>query len=163
MSYRNKTYVVLDYDNDHKHYNIMRAWKSHENIDFNFHNAHEFNEVQAHHTEAQIKQKLRERMNNSKQVIVLVGEKTKYNHTYVRWEQELAINQNLPIIAVNIDGHNGSTKNTPPILMESAYFLSVPFEMRKIKYALNNFPENHAKYSKNGPARKIYIWDDIQH
>jgi hypothetical protein len=161
MSYRNKTYVVLDYDTDNQHYNIMKAWKEHKKIEFNFYNAHEVNSIREWSSEDSIKAALRERMNNSKQVIVLVGERTKYNHKYVRWEQEQAIRQELPIIAVNLNGSNGATDLTPPVLKDGAYFVSIPFEMAKIQYALDNFPAEHSSNFRNGPSSRQYNWDKI--
>jgi len=161
MGYRNKTYVVLDYDTDHLSYNVMRMWKEHDKIDFDFHNAHDLNCLRDGSSEETIKGKLRERMNNSKQVIVLVGERTKYNHKYVRWEQELAIKQDLPIIAVNLNKANGLTDLTPPILKENAWFVSVPFEMKKIKHALDKFPDQYANTRKMGPDHLSYDWSKI--
>jgi hypothetical protein len=43
MSYRNKTYVAFDGDEDMRAYNIMRAWVESDHIDFNFYNAHDIN------------------------------------------------------------------------------------------------------------------------
>lgn len=41
MSYRNKTYVIFDADNDRWAYAYMRGWKSNENMNFNFNDAHD--------------------------------------------------------------------------------------------------------------------------
>jgi hypothetical protein len=41
MAYRNKTYVIFDADNDMWAYGYMKGWKSNENLDFNFHDAHD--------------------------------------------------------------------------------------------------------------------------
>jgi hypothetical protein len=51
--------------------------------------------------EAYVKSKLRERMNRSTAVIVVVGDSTKFLHKYVYWEIELAIKPCLSLIAVN--------------------------------------------------------------
>lgn len=45
MPYRNKTYVAFDADTDMHYYRIMQAWKEHDHIDFDFHNAHEMNNL----------------------------------------------------------------------------------------------------------------------
>src|SRR2546430_2633054 len=109
MPYRNKTYVCLDYDNDKEWYQLMRAWTQNDNIDFNFHNAHELTTIWPSSDEDAIKRSLRERLNNSKLFMLLIGGNTRYCQTYVRWEIEIALKLGLPIVAVNIDGRSLST------------------------------------------------------
>lgn len=120
MSYKNKTYIAFDAGTDIHIYRLMTAWKENEKIDFNFHNAHDLNNLRDSSSEEQIKRKLKERLLNTKQVIVLVGENTKNLYKFVRWEIEVAIDLKLPIIAVNLDKNNDSTDKTPPILLKSA-------------------------------------------
>ena len=43
MSYKNKTYVAFDGDNDMKYYRLMTAWIEHDHIEFDFLNAHDLN------------------------------------------------------------------------------------------------------------------------
>lgn len=156
MSYRNKTYVIFDADEDMAYYRIMTAWKSNDNIDFDFHDAHELNNLRSNTSVDQIKRKLRERMKNSKQVIVLVGEKTKNLHQFVRWEIELAIELEIPIVAANIDKSNRANSKTPPILKDEAFFVSVPFGQKEIKHALDLFPNEFNKEKDNAPSSRYY-------
>jgi hypothetical protein len=166
MSYRNKTYIIFnaDYprdDGDIGHYRLMTAWKANEKIDFDFHNAHDLNNLTATASEEQIKRKLRERMKNSKQAIVLVGDHTKSLYKFVRWEIEIAIEMDIPIIAVNLYNANQSTSKTPPILVNNCYFLNVPFEIKKIKYALDNFPGAYHRNKDDAPSSRHYDWSKI--
>lgn len=161
MSYKNKTYVMFDADTDMKMYRIMQMWKSNDKVDFNFHNAHELNNLRATASEEQIKRKLRERLNNTKQAILLVGDSTKNLYKFVRWEIELAINMDIPVIAVNLCKTNGSTVKTPPILKNNAYFVSVPFEQAKIRYALDNFPNEYHREKSKAPDDRSYDWSKI--
>ncbi|MBU3015660.1 TIR domain-containing protein [Poseidonibacter lekithochrous] len=156
MSYKNKTYIIFDADNDMKYYRLMTAWKENNSIDFNFHNAHDLNNLRDGSLEDTIKRKLRERMINTKQVLVLVGDNTKFLYKFVRWEIDIAISMDIPIIAVNLNKINGSHKMTPPILKKTSYFLSVPFELHKIKYSLDNFPTNYLKNKHKAPSAQIY-------
>lgn len=162
MSYKNKTYIAFDADTDIGWYRLMTAWNKKENIDFNFHNAHDINNLTTKASDDTIYRKLKERMNNTKQLIVLVGENTKNLYKFVRWEMEIAIDKDLPIIAVNLDKKNGATDKTPPILKNKAYFVSVPFEMKKIKYALDNFPSSHSNRDPSkDPSSRYYDWSKI--
>lgn len=161
MSYRNKTYIIFDADNDITQYRMMTAWKANEKIDFDFFDAHDLNNLTENASEEQIKRKLRERLKNAKQAIVLVGDNTKYLYKFVRWEMEVAISLDLPIVAVNLDKSNGATEKTPPILKDTAFFVSVPYEVKKIKYSLENFPNYYHKNKTNGPKSLYYNWNTI--
>ena len=77
MAYANKTYVCFDADTDILYYRLMTAWKENDKIEFNFHNAHEINNLRDGSSEATIKAKLRERLKNTKVLVVLIGENTK--------------------------------------------------------------------------------------
>lgn len=152
MSYRNKTYVMFDADTDIGKYHLMTAWKANKKIDFNFHDAHDLNNLLVTASEDTIKRRLRERLNNTKQAILLVGENTRYLYKFVRWEIEVAMSLDIPIIAVNLCNSNQETVRTPPVLMENGYFVSVPFEVKKIKYALDNFPSEYHREKSNAPS-----------
>ena len=161
MSYRNKTYVAFDADTDITQYNLMTAWKANEGIDFDFHNAHDLNNLRSGSNDDTIYAKLRERMANTKQMVVLVGEHTKDLHKFVGWEMQLAIKKDIPIIAANLDKANGETLKAPPILKNEAYFVSVPFGPKRIKYALDNFPDEYAKSKDDAPSSRSYDWSKI--
>ena len=77
MSYRNKTYVIFDGDEDMWAYRYKRGWKANENIDFNFFDAHDLKPLTDRAGEDTVKRRLRERLGDTKQAIVLIGEKTK--------------------------------------------------------------------------------------
>lgn len=149
---------MFDADTDIRYYRLMTAWKENKKIEFNFHNAHELNNLRSTASEDQIKRKLRERMSNSKQAILLVGKNTKNLYKFVRWEIEVALSLDLPIIAVNLDKENRETALIPPILRDKAYFVNVPFELEKIKYALDNFPDEYHQEKSNGPSSRYYTW-----
>jgi hypothetical protein len=95
MSYRNKTYVIFDGDNDRWAYAYMKGWKENENVDFNFYDAHDIKPLTDRASEQTIRQRLRERLSSAKQVIVLVGESTKDLYVFVRWEIDIALKMDL--------------------------------------------------------------------
>ncbi|MDD2637318.1 MAG: TIR domain-containing protein [Bacteroidales bacterium] len=154
MSYRNKTYVAFDGDNDMKYYRLMTAWKEHDNIDFDFLNAHDLNSARDTSTEESIKSQLRIRMANSKQMLLLVGENTKYLRKFLPWEIELARKKDIPIIMVNLNNKKSYDDNLcPSTIKDWTYTISIPFKMKIIQYALDNFPDNYYKF-KNLPEYK---------
>jgi len=77
-------------------------------------------------------------MANSKVLIVLVGEKTKNLHKFVRWEQEIALEMGIPIIAVNLNGNRRMDPDRCPPIIRDELAIHVSFGSKIIKHALNN-------------------------
>lgn len=161
MSYRNKTYVIFDGDEDMRAYRLMTAWKSNEKMDFNFYNAHDLNSARDSSTEESIKSQLRVRMANAKQVIVLVGEKTKNLRKFIPWEIELARKKDLPIIVVNLNGNRKDDSSLcPRAIGNTIYTIHVSFNAKIIQYALDNFPAAYSKH-KNEKIGNYYYRDSV--
>jgi len=143
MSYRNKTYVIFDGDNDMWAYAYMKGWKENDNIDFNFYDAHDIRPLTDRASEETVKQRLRERMASAKQAIVLIGENTKNLFRFVRWEMELSLKKNIPIIAVNLNDKRRMDSDHCPSIIRDEYVVHISFKMKIIKYALDNFPTEY--------------------
>ena len=105
MPYRNKVYVAFDGDNDMTYYNMLKAWNANDNVDFTFYDAHFINTARDTSLEASIKSQLRIRLQNTKVLILLIGEHTRYLYKFVRWELETALRMDIPIIAVNLNAY----------------------------------------------------------
>lgn len=150
MAYRNKTYVAFDGDNDMKYYNLMKAWKQSDNTEFNFYDAHDLNNALDSSKEETIKAKLRERMNNSKVFVLLIGEHTKYLYKFVRWEIEEAIKRDLPIIVVNTNGKRELDSERCPALAKENLSIHISFNSKIMQYALEHWPASHESYRKKG-------------
>lgn len=129
MPYRNKTYLCFDGDNDIHYYRLMTAWVASDNVTFNFHDAHALKQARDTSTEQTIKRSLRDRLNNSKLFIVLIGDQTRNLYRFVRWEMEVAIELDLPIIGVNLNGARSRTDKCPPIIRDHLV-VYVPFRQR---------------------------------
>lgn len=162
MSYKNKTYVAFDGDNDMWAYRYMRGWKVSDRIDFDFHDAHDLNSARDTSTEESIKAQLRIRIANSKQMLLLVGENTKYLRKFVPWEIELARKKDIPIIVVNLNDKRAfDDNNCPSTIKDSVYTISIPFKMKIIKYALDNFPDRyHEKKNESDYQDHKYHYRD---
>src|SRR5262249_3822746 len=117
MGYRDRVYVAFDGDNDIHYYRLMTAWKQHDNIPFNFSNAHDLNYARDSSQEESIKRQLRERLKLSQVFVLLIGASTKFLFKFVRWEIEQAISLNLPLIGVNLNGKRRMDSETTPAIM----------------------------------------------
>lgn len=155
MSYRNKTYVAFDADTDIQYYRIMTAWKENDKIDFDFHNAHDLNNLMKTSSEETIKRRLRERLNNTKSFILLVGEHTKNLTKFVRWEILTAIDKDIPIICVNLNGKKEMDNDLCPPIFKTHIALHVKFGMKPVKKALDlwnaEFIAKQLSEGKGGP------------
>jgi hypothetical protein len=153
MGYRNKTYVIFDGDNDMWAYGFMKGWKSNENMNFNFFDAHDIRPLSDRASEETIRTRLRERFSSACQVIVLVGDNTKNLYRFVRWEIEIAQKLDLPIIAANLNGLKQMDSDRCPAILRDWPAVHVPFKMKMIQHALDNFPDEYPKIKKQQGAR----------
>jgi hypothetical protein len=163
MSYKNKTYVIFDGDEDKWAYGFMLGWIEKDHMEFDFHNAHDLFDIdeETEQDEEDVKKALGKRMLNAKQVIVLVGDKTKSLYKYVRWEIELALSLELPIIVVNLNDSRRNDNDLCPPLLRDAYAMHVAFRMKIIQYALDNFPAAHAARATTKKTGPYYYVDSV--
>ena len=82
-----------------REYNLMRAWKEHDHIDFNFTDC-QLEYALHSDDEDYIKRKCRERIKLVGTYIMLIGQDTRYKYKFVKWEAEVAIEQGCRIIGV---------------------------------------------------------------
>lgn len=68
-----------------------------------------------------------DRFNNSKLFIILIGEHTRYLTKFVKWEIEVAIRLNLPIIAVNLNDKRQGDDLMPAVLRDELH-ITVPYK-----------------------------------
>lgn len=139
MSYRDKTYVIFDGDNDIWAYGFMKGWKKNENIDFDFEDAHDVNDIRNGTQEETVKRKLRERLANTKQACVLVGNSTKNLYRYVRWEIEVCQEKDIPIVVVNLNDKRAMDPDLCPAILKDTCALHVAFRAKIIKKALDEW------------------------
>lgn len=152
MARRTRTYVAFDADSDIRMYRLMQAWKANDGVDFDFNNAHDLTTIRPDSGEEAIKRSLRERMNNSKIFVLLVGEQTKHLRKYVPWEIEIAQKADLPMIVVNLNKKREMDSQLCPTSLQSALAIHIPYEMDVMQYALDNWPADHARYRSEGKA-----------
>jgi hypothetical protein len=161
VGHRDRTYTIFDGDNDMWAYAFMKGWKVNDRVDFDFVDAHDLWPMTVRaDDEGYIKARLKERLEQSKQVLVLVGENTKRLHKFVRWEIDAALDLGLPVIVVNVNGQRRMDHDRcPPILMgEDAVHVS--FNRAIIRYALDNFPTERVS-RRQGESGSRYYNDDV--
>lgn len=156
MSYKNKTYAIFDGDNDIWAYAYLKGWKSNENMNFNFYDAHDIRPLSDRASEETVKNALRQRFANAKQVVVLVGENTKNLYKFVRWEIEIAQKLDLPIIVVNLNGYRQLDTARCPAILRDCVVAHVAFKARVIQHALDNFPDEYRRIQASASGYRYY-------
>jgi hypothetical protein len=160
MAYRNKTYVCFDGDTDMRYYRLMAAWHANERFSFEFQNAHDLNTARDSSQEESIKRQLRERFANSKELIVLIGENTRYLTKFVKWEMEVALRLGLPIMGVNLNGSRRQDDRCPPAIRDELA-VYVPFGAKIVEYAMGTWTDDHARYRREGTSGPFYYKDSV--
>lgn len=158
VAYRNKTYVAFDGDKDMHYYRLLEAWRDNDKIGFGFLDAHDLNYARDSSDTESIRAQLRERLKNSKVMLLLVGESTARLTRFVKWEIEYAHKIDLPIIVANLNKKRGYDSSHCPsaILDGGVYTVHISYERNIIKYALDNFPEHYRANKKDGGANLRY-------
>ncbi|MPV49807.1 molecular chaperone Tir [Pseudactinotalea sp. HY160] len=155
MSYRNKTYVAFASEDIH-YYRLMTAWRANDNIEFGFINAHDIYTARDSSTPETIKRRLRERLNNTKQVVLLgspaARRKGGNGTSFLAYEVGAIISLNLPVVVANLDGsRQGVSRNIPaPFANNDYYTISVSFGPSIIKYALDDYAAGFSSSKKVG-------------
>jgi len=160
MAYRSGTYVAFAADgnidftkSDIKYYNLLKGWNSMKNRDFKFVNPHlSGTMIRAGSKEETIKRTLRQRLDNSKRFILLVGNTTRFDTDFVPYEIKYAIDVcKLPVIIcyvnqkkrITLPLSTSLTNLLPTVLIErinngTAKTLHLPFRERIINYAIKD-------------------------
>lgn len=142
MAYKNKTYVAFDGDTDMRYFNILKAWRNNKEINFDFYDVHSINTARDTSLTESIKRQLRERFDNSKLFLLLVGEKTKLNRKFIPWEIDQALKRELPIVVANLNGVRQFDKDHCPNTLCDELAVHVSFNAAIIQYAFDNWPDS---------------------
>lgn len=128
---------------DIRSYNLMKAWKENEKIDFNFTNCQLSTAINSEN-EGYIKGLCRERINMAGTFAVLIGSDTRNKHKYVRWEMEVAIEKKCRIIGINLDGSRQVNSATCPPIIRNIGAMFVPFSPKIVQFALERFEKKQS-------------------
>lgn len=101
MAYRNGTYVDFHANgtnipgkSDMTYYNLMRAWSARPDDDFTLVNSHEkAAAVRDTSAAATLRRSLHERLANSKNMVLIIGETTRTDTDWVPFEIEQAVDR----------------------------------------------------------------------
>ena len=158
MAYRNGTYISfhangtdIPTDSDIKYYNLMKAWTEKGDDDFTMINSHEkSSSVRDSSKKATLRLSLQERLRNSRNMVLIIGNPTRFDTDWVPFEIEQAIDTyKIPIIATYVnyetilapDQLSSLWPNALAIRINkrTARVIHIPFKKAPIKSALDQF------------------------
>lgn len=169
MAYRNGTYIAFHAEgktdptaSDIKYYRTLKMWHANDGTDFKFVNSHEkVASVRDTSQAATIKRSLRERLDNSKNMVLIIGPTTRLDTDFVPYEIAYAIDMcGIPIIATytstkyNVIRDPKALSAWWPSALKAriengtASVIHIPFKQRPIDDAIRQF--SHNKLPKNG-------------
>jgi hypothetical protein len=126
MAYRNGTYIAFHAAgstdptaSDIRYYRMLKAWHEHDDIEFRFVNSHEKTSgVRDTSMKETLRRSLRERLNNSKNMVLIVGPTTRMDVDWVPFEIAHAVDVcKIPIIAA----YTGYEKITMPSQLSALF------------------------------------------
>ena len=163
MAYRNGTYVAFHANgtnipgkSDIDYYNLMKAWTASSDDNFTMNNSHD--KVAAVSDSARksiLRASLTERLRNSKNMVLIIGDTTALDDDWVPFEIESAVDTfKIPIIAA-YTGMSARIINpialqaiwpqalTNRILNNSAHVIHIPFKKLALMSAISQFSHNN--------------------
>ena len=168
MAYRNGTYVAfhangtnLPGKSDIDYYNLMKAWSAKTDDDFTMNNSHDkASAVRDTSKKATLRASLLERLRNSKNMVLIIGETTQLDDDWVPFEISSAVDTyKIPIIAAYV-GYQTPIRNPraisrlwPAALATrigngSANVIHIPFKKAALLDAIGQF--SHTKLPSGG-------------
>lgn len=143
MSPRNKTYVCFDADQDTRYYDLMKDWEANASFPFHFDNDYKINKLIGVQSDEEVKSLLKDRLQNAKVLVIIIGKSTQNLYKYVRFEIDYALKNFIPIIGVHIEGHDKQNEIYFP-MMKNQMAAYIPFSLK----ALNNTLTHSSKRQK---------------
>jgi len=163
MAYRNGTYVAFHANgtnipgkSDIDYYNLMRAWTEKPDDEFTMNNSHDkASAVRDSSKKSTLMSSLLERLRNSKNMVLIIGETTLLDDDWVPFEIEKAVDSyKIPIIAA-YTGYKTPIRNPtalkalwPSALASrinngTASVIHIPFKKAALMDAISQFSHNN--------------------
>ncbi|MDH7497577.1 MAG: TIR domain-containing protein [Syntrophomonadaceae bacterium] len=100
--------------------------------------------------EREARRVLRQELRGCRLAVALVGRETGRRSTVARWEMETALELDLPVLAVNLNGKDGLDQRRCPEVLKGRTVLHVAFARPVVTYALQVWPERYPQARRVG-------------
>lgn len=160
MSPRKKTYVCFDAEHDTRYYDLMKDWEANTSFPFHFENDYKINKLLGVKSDETVKGLIKERLQNAKVLVIIIGRSSQNLYKYVRFEIEYAIKNYIPIIGVHIHAHDKQNEIYFPMLKNqlAAY---IPFSLKTLSDTLIHSPKKQISFKKNSIGGSLFLGDTL--
>ncbi len=157
MAYRSGTYVAFHARgtsdptaSDMRYYRMLNAWHEHEGIEFRLVDSHEKSQVRDTSSKERLRLALKRRLDNSKNMVLILSPSTKLDTDWVPFEIAYAIDDcKIPVIAA----YPGFAAIRAPLKLQhlwplalsvrifsgTAHVIHVPFKQEPLRDAISQF------------------------
>lgn len=164
MAYNEKIYVAYDGKNDLNYYMEMKNWIQSDGSNFQFYDGYDLYKKLEKIPDEDLKLEIRERMKLSEVCVLLISKTTKRYRKFIRWQTEAAINGNIPIIAVNVNGIRSVDYDRIPMILKKkkqTISLHITFQAPILEYALLHWPDDFRMHLEKGNIYTFRYSNDI--
>ena len=160
MAEKNKAFVCFDPDNDLHCWNVLKSWNTEGLMSFKIEKAREFNQLYDDVPEATLKKKIKEVLRGMKVLIILIGNHPRNLLKYSKPEIEFALENDIPIIGVNLNTGRKQDDLCPQIL-KNELVMFIAFGQKILEVAYNNWPESYFLYKEDGKSGPYHYYDSV--
>ena len=94
-------------------------------------------------------------------MVVLIGQNTRYLYKFVKWEMEQAISMGMPIIAVNLNNLRQMDPDRCPPTIKNELAVHISFRAAIMQKALETWPNDHARLRMEGQTGPFYYTPNV--
>lgn len=154
-------YLAFDGTNDLVPYKQILEWEFSSSGKYNFIDGLDLYKQLDKINDELLKSQVRERMELANICVLLITKTTKSFRRFIRWQIEYAINNNMPIIAINVNGIRSVDYDRVPTILKKNLAMHIAFQAKILEYALDNWPESHYQYKLKENKNSFKYSEDI--
>jgi hypothetical protein len=129
---KKRVFISFDYDNDLRYKNMLLAWNSHDDFDFEFYDG-SLKEAINSSNATYIKSKIKPMIEKSSHILCIVGKESGSN-TWINWEVQTGVDNRKKLVGVKLDRGYES----PPALKNNNASWAMSYTFDSIKKALDS-------------------------
>lgn len=154
-------YLAFDGTNDIEPYNQIHEWEFSSNEKYTFIDGLDLYKQLDKTNDELLKNQVRERMDLANICVLLISKTTKSFRRFIRWQIEYAINNNMPIIAINTNGIRSVDYDRVPTILKKNLAIHIAFQAKILEYAIDNWPESHYQYKLKEIKNSFKYTEDV--
>lgn len=154
-------YLAFDGINDLEPYNQIHEWEFSNNEKLTFIDGLDLYKQLDKTNDEILKNLVRERMKLASICVLLVNKTTKSFRRFIRWQIEYAINNNMPIIAINVNGIRSVDYDRIPTILKKNLAIHIAFQPKILEFAIDNWPDSYQQHVLKEVKNSFKYTEDV--